>query len=665
MIKILDNSKSLDTLVNDNTNGLGQLQPISAYITEELNGIYEADIEMLATDKHFKDLNVGSILKMTVNERGDEQMFRIYNISKPMNEKITLHCQHITYDLNKVPVKPFSATGAVNAKNGMINNILGSYPFTMSTNIDNTTSKFTLSIPKSFRECLGGYEGSLLDTFRCEYEWDNLEVKMLNKRGNDNNVRIAYGKNLTDFKQEENIDGVYTSVLGYAVVDERTYTGSVYHKVQATYPKVMIVDFSSDYNQGQTPTTDDLTTKAQEYATRNAIEVPSVNLTIAFVPLYQTEEYKNIAPLERVSLGDTVHVFFEKLNVEASARVTKTIWDVNLNRYSTIELGNTKANLTTVLNDVQKETLENVVDNSNFVEAQLNDMTTLIINGLGLHRTYVPVEGGGYRMYLHNKQTLAESDTQYVFGASGFLISNDYGQTWNAGFDSQGNAVLNSLATITLRALDIYGATITGSIINLGTNDNYKMTLQSYSSGALMDGFGNLSVNSYDGTQKKASLDLGKDANQYGTALLRTYINSLPLTIVGATYDKLYYGYRTDTGELKTGLDIDRLGNADLNAYNDFTVDVHNSVVVNSKNEIIATVDRNTNITTGTNLNASAGNSATMRVSGKGYVQLDNLGDAILYGSRNVKINTGSGELQINGSRVYLDSSGFVKWSNT
>lgn len=476
MIKILDNTKRLDVLVSDNSNGLGQIQPLNAFITKELNGIYEADIEMLATDKHFKDINVGGILKMTVNEAQNEQMFKIYSISKPMNEVVTLHCEHITYELNKVPVKPFTATGAVGTKNGMLNNIVGNYPFTMTTNINNTTSKFTLSIPKSFRECLGGYEGSILDVFRCEYEWDNLEVKMLARLGSDNNVRIAYGKNLTDFKQEENIENVYTAVMGYAVIDEVTYTGNIYHKISATYPNVLIVDFSSDYDQEHLPTVADLTTKAQRYATNNNIEIPRVNLSISFVPLYQTEEYKNIAPLERVSLGDTVHVFFEKLGVEATARVVKTVWDVNLNRYHQIELGSAKANLNTVLNEVKQEVLDETKSNTGYIEGQLNDMAGLIINGLGLHKTNVPVEGGGYRMYLHNKPTLAESDTQYVLSAGGFLVSTDYGQTWNAGFDSHGNAVVNSLSTIVLKALEIYGSRIT-----FGDVDNKYIVAQQYS----------------------------------------------------------------------------------------------------------------------------------------------------------------------------------------
>ena len=504
MIKILDESKVLTELVNDNTNGLGQFQPLTAVVTEELNGIYEAEITMLDTEKHYKDLRVDGILQLEVKEKSNDstQLFRIYYISKPINGVITIKACHITYDLNKIPVAPFEATGAVNVKNGMLRNIIGTYPYTMTTDITNGTSFFKLDIPRSFRECLGGWEGSILDTFRCEYEWNNLEVKMLAHRGSDNGVRIAYGKNLTDINQEENIENVYTAVLGYAKknVDdvERTYVGEVYTKVQATYPRVLIVDFSSDYYD-TTPTVEGLTQKAQDYANNNDIEVPNVNITVSFVPLYQTEEYKNIAPLERVNLGDTVHVYFEKLGIESTARVVKTVWDLNLNKYESVELGSVKATLSSVidssLNQIKNEIIDSieVSFNAGAIEQQVQDLGNIITNGLGLHMTTVEVAGGGYRLYLHNKPNLADSDTQYTFGAEGFVVSTDYGQTWNAGFDADGNAVVNSLSTIILKALEIYGSYVmfgdpNGKYIEASTYSNSSSVPQ----GVSFDGSGSI-----------------------------------------------------------------------------------------------------------------------------------------------------------------------------
>lgn len=217
MIKILNDNLRLSEAIADTTNGIGILQPLTCYVTEELNGMYEAELTLLPDNIHFNDLHVGGILSIPVDELETMQAFRIYYISKPLKE-VTVKAQHITYDLNKMPVKNFRATGAVGTKNELLRNVMVSSDFTMTTNITNTTSVYRNDIPRSFRECLGGYEGSILDVFRCEYEWDNLTVKMLSKRGTDNGVRISYGKNLTDFVQEENIENVYNAVLGLSLI---------------------------------------------------------------------------------------------------------------------------------------------------------------------------------------------------------------------------------------------------------------------------------------------------------------------------------------------------------------------------------------------------------------------------------------------------------------
>ena len=489
-MKILDSSKSLSVLVSDSTNGLGTIQPLECAVTEELNGIYECEFTVLTTDKHYEDLKNSGLIKVTVGD-GSEQIFRVYFISEPINFVVTVKAQHISYDLSKIVVKPFTATGAVNVKNQLVSHILGSYPFTTWTDITNTTSTFTLDIPRSFRECLGGYEGSVLDVLRCEYEWDNLTVKLHARRGADNGVRIAYGKNLTDFVQEQNNENVYDGVYGYAVVDEVTYEASNYfNKTGATTPKILNVDFSSDYETGQVPTAADLLAKATTYAQNNSIEVPSVNIKIDFVPLWQTEEYKDILQLERVSLGDTVHVYFDKLNVEASSRVIKTVWNVLTNKYDSIELGDARANMNTVINETVKQTVDNMdIDldvDVGYLETRLDDLTSLIANGMGLHITKDSLG----RYILHNEETIAQSQYQYMITAQGFMLSDDYGQTWNSGWTTSGDAVLNSLSTITLRALEIYGSYIEGTQIMFGDHDDKYILARPYDadSDGVMDG---------------------------------------------------------------------------------------------------------------------------------------------------------------------------------
>lgn len=354
-IPICDDSQSLSAILTA-TNALGYLQPLAGTVTEELNGSYEAELTVSTEEPRFDELHVGGILKLPVNEEGEMQMFRIYEIGIPINSRATVKACHISYDLNKIAVKPFSATGAQNAVTGLMNNALNLGDFTMTTDLTNTASAFTLDIPRYFRECLGGYQGSMLYVFHGEYEWDNLTVKMLTERGEDNGVRVAYGKNIIDYRQEENNENVYTSVLGYAVVDGTTYTGNIYHKVASSDPKIKIVDFSQDYQSGGTPTVSELTAKAQTYANSNDIEVPKVNLSVNFASLQPL--FTRFQTMEMIHLGDTVHVDISKLGVTATARVVKTVYDITKNRYESLELGTLKSNLSNVIDQTVSSAIE-------------------------------------------------------------------------------------------------------------------------------------------------------------------------------------------------------------------------------------------------------------------------------------------------------------------
>lgn len=493
---ILDDSKSLSVLALDTSNGKGQIECINPLVTENLNGSFELEFDCAISEKYFSLLKVGGLLKCKANQQlNSMQMFRIYYISKAINGVVTVKAQHITYDLSGTVVKPFTATGASSAVNGMLTNVIGSTPFTMTTDITNTVSNFTLDIPRSFRECLGGYEGSLLDVFRGEYEWDNLTVKMLAHRGADNGVRIAYGKNLTDLTQEENNENVFDAVYGYAIVDDTFYPPSgIYNKTGATNPKVKIVDFSGDYQSGDTPSQADLYSKAQTYATNNDIEVPNVNIKVSFVPLWQTEEYKDILPLERVSLGDTVHVFFEKLGVTATARVIKTVWNVNLNRYDEIELGSARANLNTVINDTVDSAIENAMSDididTGYIEDELNNLADLITNGLGLFVTKDVLIDGSERIVLHNKPTVGASDVLYYIGANGLVVSTDGGSTWNAGFNPDGSAYFNALSANIIRALRVYGSFLRFGDINSNYIDVAPYSENNTPMGVSFDGSG-------------------------------------------------------------------------------------------------------------------------------------------------------------------------------
>ena len=473
MIPILmDSTKTLTALAADQTNGLGALSECTSCIAkEERNGAFTLELKLPQNAKHFSEVAVGGVIKAKAREAGDPQLFRISKITKPMQGVVTVYANHISYDLNKTSVLPFSSTGIVTTLSTMKTKMQGGDAFTLSTDIVNTSSSFSNKVPQSARALFGGQQGSLLDVFGGEYLFDNLQVSLLANRGNDNGVTLRYGKNITDLSQEENIENTYTAIQPYVVdSNENAVLGTLLTVVQSAEPKILNLDLSNKFSGNDTPTVAQIDAAAQQYATANNVGVPKVSIKVSFVALWQTEEYKDIAPLERVSLCDTVTVVFEKLGVNAKAKVISTTYDTLRERYTEIEIGDARSTLASTISGISQDSKNAVANASGFLDNTIQQFTSLIANGLGLFVTREAVgETGGYKYYLHNRPTLADSQYQWTINAGGFAVSQDYGATWSAGIDADGNAVFNSIAANSVDAMSITGSEITGGLIT-GSN---------------------------------------------------------------------------------------------------------------------------------------------------------------------------------------------------
>ena len=372
------------TETNFTSNGIGRLaDAISCEVDEELNGLYELTLTYPITGQYAEDLTERRIILAKPNQISNPQPFRIYKVTKQL-KRIIVNAQHISYDLNGFPVSPFTATGVVPALNGLVTNSMLPCPFSVWTDISNTTSQYTQLIPASFRQRLGGVQGSILDTFLGEFEWDGFTVKLHAHRGSDRGVTVRYGKNLTDFENERSTEDFYTGCLAYWEKEDTVVSGEIQYITNHTdYPteKIFTLDASSDFDDA--PTVEQLNNRANQYITANNLGLPfKDNLKINFVQLWQTEEYKSVAPLERVSLGDTVHVLYLDFNV--SMKVISYAFDSLSERYLQMELGTKKASLaSTITKPVEQQinsTVSTVVSN---LENAIDRATQLISGGLG------------------------------------------------------------------------------------------------------------------------------------------------------------------------------------------------------------------------------------------------------------------------------------------
>lgn len=368
------------------TNGIGRLaDAISVTVDEELNGRYEIVMQYPKNGVFASELSERRILLAKPNDVSDPQPFRIYKVVKnAVGKRITVYGQHLSYDLSGYPVSPFQATGVVPALTGLVSNSMLTNPFSTWTDISNDYSLYNQTTPASFRERLGGVRGSILDTFGGEFEWDGYTVKLHAHRGSDNGVSIRYGKNLTELENERSNESFYTGCVAYWEEDDVVVSGTVqYIADHALFPfeKIYTLDASQDFDDQ--PTAEQLNARAVSYINDNNLGTPfKDNLKIEFVPLWQTEEYKDIAPLERVSLGDTVHVVYEDLTVDM--KVISYSYDVLAERYAQLELGTKKATLADSITSPIAQMIDASVTNIvSTLEQAIVQATDLIRGGLG------------------------------------------------------------------------------------------------------------------------------------------------------------------------------------------------------------------------------------------------------------------------------------------
>ena len=409
-----------DSLTTDfSTFGIGHLSDaIGPSVIEERNGEFTLEMQYPLDGEHFSDIEMRSIILAKPSPAQDPQPFRVFRITKPINGIVTINARHVRYDLEGVPVTPFTASGIANALQQIKSNAMVSNPFTFTTNKTNTQT-MTLTAPASTLSLLGGVRGSLLDIYGGEYKYNIWNVALLSSRGTDNGVVIRYGVDLTDFQQEENCASVYTGVMCFwkSSQGDTIVTGEVQSSGTFDYSRILVVDKSGEYENA--PTVAQLNQEAATYINNNKVGVPKVAINLSFANLEQTEEFKNIR--QSIELCDQITVDFPKIGVSAMARVIRTNYDVLNERYNSVEIGDSRTSLADSFVAVQTR-VESAPTTAEMQQAI--NVTTAAITG---------ANGGSVRLLDTNDDDLP--DTLYIADNPSPLLAS---KVWRFNYEGWG-----------------------------------------------------------------------------------------------------------------------------------------------------------------------------------------------------------------------------------
>lgn len=368
-----------ETEENFTSLGIGALSDtISCTSRRVLNGMDEIELRYPNDGIRANEITNSRIIFVQSEYKKSAQPYRIYDITKPMNGIFVVYARHISEQRSYIPVMPFTASNVSTALQSIEDYCAEDCPFTFWTNKD-TVANFEITEPRSLGAVLGGMAGSILDVYGGEYEFDGYTVKLWGRRGEDRGVTLRYGKNITDIQQEESIDATITGICPFwsdydgntVVLPEKVVRSA--NAQNFPFNRTIVKDFSDSFDEQ--PTVEQLRAKATAYVSQAGFGVPNVNIKVSFEMLSQYEEYETLASLETVNLGDTVHVIFEKLNINADARVVEVRFDCLNEKYKSIQIGRVKSNMSTAIANIESNTNATIKETKSFLEKAIDDAT--------------------------------------------------------------------------------------------------------------------------------------------------------------------------------------------------------------------------------------------------------------------------------------------------
>ncbi len=374
-------------LINTNNKILGSLTDCTRlYVTEERNGIYEAEFDIPVNSSMHNKIKIGHFIYAKPDDLSENQKFRLYKrIYNPIDKTTVFYCEHIRYKLAGIPVAPKTYSGTPSSiLSEMLTSVKSSTEFTAWSDIS-AVKDIKMDIPSTAGAMLAGQEGSLLDTFGGEYKFDNYTVKLYQNRGQEKKTEIRYRKNLTGFTCTEDTTSTYTHVYPYYRNEDGVYVEldskviTLGNAWKLPFENCYMLDLSAEFDTP--PTKSQLQAKANTFIRANDLDTVSRHYKVSFVPLWQTNEYKNIAVLERCGLCDTVSIVHD--NETVKAKIIKTVYDALNERYVSMELGNATSSFAQTVQQSVRQVNRTINNTKSFLQQSIERQTKRITGNRG------------------------------------------------------------------------------------------------------------------------------------------------------------------------------------------------------------------------------------------------------------------------------------------
>ena len=296
------------------------------------------------------------------------QIFRIYEVEKQMH-MVRAYARHITYDLigNLTMYASAESTKINDAIQGILTHTVDEHDFTIRTNMLDERTQLDYFGTNPISALLDPEEG-ITSRFMCSLIRDNYEMTILKDAGMNRGVLVKVGRNLTDISYKISYEDVCTAVIPVGQTEDGkrlflssdyankpdvkkiTVAGTDYYTVYSVdhiedypEPRIQFLEVSDAKLNKKNGVTSAIAMKRMYEAAQAVFaaeaDLPSIEMSVEFVNLGDTEEYAQYKDLERLFLWDYVTVQHGDQNINLTSRVVGISWNVVTERMISMQLG--------------------------------------------------------------------------------------------------------------------------------------------------------------------------------------------------------------------------------------------------------------------------------------------------------------------------------------
>lgn len=360
------------------SNGFGFLNECTEFLTTmEQNGTYSFSAKIKSTDKLASKIKITSYIKAKVNNVSEPQLFYVTKIEVDKNGDLTVSGEHVSRMFFQNGTIPRATDGSMyGTPKELIDHFMRDYsqsgkplymwftdvPYRWFNFNSSITTKKTISLGYSqavkFEEIFKNDDEGLINQFGGVLFFDNFNIhfEKITTAGAKSGYRIAFGANVSDFKQSAEIGNYYTHVMPYArcsttdkdevvVSSFEPYETGLKRSIKNTYlydcsSKIKKFTLNKSTGENYEEVRDALRNAVADYnySTEQTAETLSIKVTLE----------NELTKMNAIKLYDEVTIVMPD-GTNFSRRISKTVYDSVSHKYKEITIGDLEMSMSDLL----------------------------------------------------------------------------------------------------------------------------------------------------------------------------------------------------------------------------------------------------------------------------------------------------------------------------